>query len=244
MESRRVIKVSVISDFTCPFCYIGHRELLDAIVLCQDLPIDFDIEYRPYKLMASLSEGESIDKKMYYINKAKSAEAHLAEKLKVLRSWGERLGIVVKYGGVISETSRAHRLSLKAYHMGGQDLQLPILTALFHAFTTLNQDIGDYEVLAGIAEDVGMMSKAEALEFLESDELKTEVVNFMSAAKEGGVKGVPVAVVQEKWVVEGSQKAECFVSIFKKIAANTESMPGTPIPGPICGSMSVKPVKV
>lgn len=238
--ARKVIKVSVISDFSCAFCYIGHKELLDALELCRDLPVDFDVEYRPYKLMTFLAEGESVDKKVYFLKKGVRAE-----KLQVLRTWGEKLGIDIKFGGVISETTRAHRLSLKAYHIGGQDLQLPVLTAIFHACCTLNQDIGDYEVLAGIAEEVGMMSKEEALAFLKSDDLKSDVTNFMQAAKEGGVKGVPVAVVQDKWAVEGSQKADCFASIFRKLAACTESIPGTPVvAGPICASASVQPISV
>jgi predicted DsbA family dithiol-disulfide isomerase len=86
--SRRVIKVSVISDFACPFCYIAHKELLDALELCRDLPVDFDVEYRPYKLMTTLAEGESIDKKLFYVSRPQ-----YAEKLKVLRTWGERVGI-------------------------------------------------------------------------------------------------------------------------------------------------------
>jgi predicted DsbA family dithiol-disulfide isomerase len=242
--SRRVVKVSVISDFSCPFCYIGHKELMDALQHSQDLPVEFDVEYRPFNLITTLAEGESIDKKLYYVNKCGGA-AHQAEKLKVIRTWGEKIGIDMKFGGVISESSRAHRLSLKAYHLGGQDLQLPILTALFHSHCTLNQDIGNYEVLAQIADDVGMMSKDEALTFLESDELKSEVANYMSAARTGGVKGVPVTVVQGKWAIEGAQKAECFSSIFKKLASNSESAPGTPIPGPICQtSAAVKPCPI
>src|SRR5215475_10001468 len=35
----------------------------------------------------------------------------------------------------------------------------------------------------------------------------------MNAAREGGVKGVPVAVIQGKWVIEGAQKADCLVSV-------------------------------
>jgi predicted DsbA family dithiol-disulfide isomerase len=240
--SRRVVKVSVISDFSCPFCYIGHKELLDALEHCSDLPVDFDVEYRPYNLVTTLADGESIDKKLYYLKKCGE---HQAEKLKVIRTWGEKIGIEMKFGGVISESSRAHRLSLKAYLLGGQELQLPTLTALFHSHCTLNHDIGNYDVLAQIADDVGVMSKEEALTFLESDELKSEVASYMSAARAGGVKGVPVAVVQGKWAIEGAQKAECFTSIFKKLASNSESVPGTPIPGPICQTAAaVKPCAV
>lgn len=38
----------------------------NAIERCQDIPVSFEIEYRPYKLQPSLKEGQVIQKKEFY----------------------------------------------------------------------------------------------------------------------------------------------------------------------------------
>jgi predicted DsbA family dithiol-disulfide isomerase len=61
----------------------------------------------------------------------------------------------------MSQSTRAHRLSRKAYLVGGQEKQLPLLCALFRAFLEDGQDIADLDVLSDIAQQVGVFSKAE-----------------------------------------------------------------------------------
>lgn len=61
----------------------------------------------------------------------------------------------------MSQTTRAHRLVQKAYQLGGQRLQVPVLCAIFKAHMEDGKDIADYDVLADLAESAGTMSKAE-----------------------------------------------------------------------------------
>ena len=61
----------------------------------------------------------------------------------------------------MSQSTRAHRLCQKAYRIGGQELQLPVLCAVFKAYLEDGQDIADNHVLADIAQTAGMMSKNE-----------------------------------------------------------------------------------
>lgn len=64
--------------------------------------------------------------------------------------------------GYVSQSTRGHRLSRKAYHLGGQKLQLPLLCAIYKAHLQEGKDIADFEVLADIATSVGMMTREEA----------------------------------------------------------------------------------
>jgi predicted DsbA family dithiol-disulfide isomerase len=134
----------------------------------------------------------------------------------------------------MASTVRAHRLSVKAYRVGGQRLQLPFLSAVLKASACDGKDIGSIDVLSSIAEEVGVMSKQEAIEFLKGDELKEEVMNMAESARGNGVKGVPVTVIDGKWALGGAQKAEVFVQIFRKLAAAAAvgSAP-SPFPSPI-----------
>ena len=61
----------------------------------------------------------------------------------------------------MSQTTRAHRLVQKAYKLGGQRLQVPLLCAIFKAHLEDGKDIADFNILADIAESSGTMSHKE-----------------------------------------------------------------------------------
>ena len=56
---------------------------------------------------------------------------------------------------------RSHRLVSKAYEMGGSAVQIALITEIFRAYCEDDLDISDARVLADVAEESGMMSKAE-----------------------------------------------------------------------------------
>ncbi len=62
---------------------------------------------------------------------------------------------------MIGHTTNAHRLCYKAAQIGGQDSQLKIITAIFYASMVDSKDISDIQVLAEVAESVGLMTKDE-----------------------------------------------------------------------------------
>lgn len=233
--STRVVKVTVINDLICPNCYIGFQELLLAVQQCTNLPITFDIEYRPFCLNSNIPEDTTIDKKPFYADKY-GAE-NVKAKNEALLDWGREIGLDLNFeDGVISSTVRAHRLSVKAYRLGGQLLQIPLLAAIFKAYTIDSKDIGSLDVLGDAAESAGVMSKEQAIEFLKGDELKDEVMKMTEVAKAKGVKGVPLVIIDGRWAVSGGQRAEIFVQIFKKLAAAataTADVAQSPLPTPL-----------
>lgn len=62
---------------------------------------------------------------------------------------------------MIGHTTNAHRLCYKAAQISGQDSQLKIITAIFYASMVDSKDISDIQVLAEVAESVGLMTKDE-----------------------------------------------------------------------------------
>jgi predicted DsbA family dithiol-disulfide isomerase len=63
--------------------------------------------------------------------------------------------------GQISQSTRSHRLSVKAYKVGGQDMQQALLQAYFKAYFNEGKDIGNFDLLGEIAQSVGLMGKAQ-----------------------------------------------------------------------------------
>ena len=64
-------------------------------------------------------------------------------------------------GGMVSQTTRAHRLALKAYRTGGQAMQQAVIRQFFYQGCGEGKDIGNYELLADIAAQAGVMGRAE-----------------------------------------------------------------------------------
>lgn len=69
------------------------------------------------------------------------------------------------FRGVMSQTIRAHRLCQKAYKIGGQAKQIPLMCAVFKAYMEEGRDIADINVLAELAESSGTMSKDDVSRF-------------------------------------------------------------------------------
>lgn len=226
MTITKAIKLTVISDIICPWCYIGQRELDSALEMCKDLPIEVEIEYRPYRIYPSLHDGQFIDKRKWYESKFGEDKIKTMEQMVVPRA--RELGIDLKFtDGIITQTTLAHRLMLKAWKIGGQNTQQALLSALFKGYFEESANVGDTDVLADMAVTANMLTKEEAVSFLESDELLDEVETMINESKKKGISGVPFIVINGKWAVSGGQTAEIFAQIFQKLA-NCE--PTTPRP--------------
>lgn len=213
----RVVHLKVVSDSICPWCLIGTMELRKALARAKEnsLPLKINVEYRPYQLDPTLPEDTTVDRKERYLKKfgdrMQSIQDNMAERARPL-------GLNLKFGGVIRQTTPSHRLLLKAYKKGGQDAQQAILTEVLKGFHELEQDIGDPEILAGYAEKTGVMSRAETLEFLNGDEMKKEVADGIEEAREMGVTGVPFTVINNKWAISGGQPSEVFYQVLERLS--------------------------
>ena len=63
--------------------------------------------------------------------------------------------------GVMTQTTLAHRLLLKAWKIGGQETQQALLTTLFKRYFEDLANIGDTSVLADMAVSAKLMTKEE-----------------------------------------------------------------------------------
>ena len=60
-----MINIKVISDTICPWCYIGKKQLEEAINKIDN--IEFDISYKPFHLDPTMPIG-GVDRKKYIDN--------------------------------------------------------------------------------------------------------------------------------------------------------------------------------
>lgn len=95
MESTppRLVKLMIVSDFSCPWCYIGHKAIDAAIAKCKahNLPLEFDIEYRPYLLNSQMGEDEVYERQKWFL--AKFGPERAATMVKVFSDRAKDLGL-------------------------------------------------------------------------------------------------------------------------------------------------------
>jgi predicted DsbA family dithiol-disulfide isomerase len=88
---------------------------------------------------------------------------------------------------------------------------------LLAAYFTDGLDIGDVEILADCAAEVGFERDA-IVEFLESDRGSAEVAAELREGYENGITAVPTYVFNGAWAVPGAQEPETFAQVLGRMA--------------------------
>ncbi|KAG8988776.1 hypothetical protein FRB94_000423 [Tulasnella sp. JGI-2019a] len=218
LYSPRTLKLTVWQDPNCPCCYIGDREMDKAIACVREREGDVQVqlEYKPFLVDPALPFGKPISRQEHLKDRYGSLQAESLQRM--IRTRGEELGIDFKFTGPISSSLNAHRLIMHAYTIGGGLAQQHLLSAIHRSVLEECQDVGCIDLLSSCAEKAGIMSKAEALDFLRSGELGEKVHEEIVVARtERGVSGVPFTVIDDKWAVTGGQSADVYEQIFMKV---------------------------
>jgi len=206
------LKIDIVSDVVCPWCVIGFKNLQTAIKQMSN-EIDFEINWKPYELHPEIPKN-GYDKKLYMQQKFGDASGR-ASPYNQIKEIGKSLGFEFNFSKTerIPNTFSAHRLLWKSKEY---NLQTKLSEALFKAYFTDGKDIGSDEVLAGIAQEVGM-DKLEVLKFLSSKEGGQETADEEMEFIEKSIGAVPTYFINEKYIIQGGQEPETFVSFLNKI---------------------------
>lgn len=113
---------------------------------------------------------------------------------------------------VVTKTEDAHRLIHLAREQGKQD---EMITRIYRAYFSEGQHVGDHEVLANIAAEVGL-DRDEVLQMLQSDDYTDTVQADMSQAMQLGISGVPFYVINQKYGISGAQGEKVFSEALNK----------------------------
>ena len=112
-------------------------------------------------------------------------------------------------------TLLAHRLIRSVAH--DRPLQDAVVKRLFQAFFEENSNIGNIEVLAGLAAECGL-DKHEITEILASSTFEHEVKTEIETASRMGISGVPCFIFEQKYAVSGAQAPETLANAIAQIA--------------------------
>lgn len=209
-----MIRIDIVSDAICPWCFIGKRRLERA--LAAEAPEKLVVGWRPFQLNPDMP-AEGMDRKEYLRLKFGSDSG--GERYKHVVAAGLEEGIPFDFGAMrrTPNTIAAHRLIRRAEAEGTQDATVE---ALFQAYFTRGADIGDLDTLADLAASIGADRDAVRA-FLASDEGDTEVRAEDAFARRVGIQGVPCFVIERKYAISGAQPPEAFAEVFARVRAES-----------------------
>ncbi len=209
----KTINIEMVSDFACPWCFLGKRRLKKAIEQQPDL--DTTLYWRPFQLNPDMPRGGR-NRRDYYRNKFGDQGAkNLRETLK---NAGAEEGIVFcnEPDAMAPNTLSAHVLMFWATEDENIDTNA-LAEKLFNAHHVACENIGDHDVLVRIAGEAGMdeasvMSKLAAGD--DEDKVKEQI--HQSAAR--AISSVPFFIINDRYGISGAQPAETLASAFDQIA--------------------------
>ncbi|MBP1163929.1 putative DsbA family dithiol-disulfide isomerase [Chryseobacterium sp. PvR013] len=213
------MKIEIWSDVMCPFCYIGKNNFEQAL---SKLPFkdEVEVEWKSFQLDPTLDPKETQDTIQYFREKKGVAEAQATQMLGQVRQMGKGAGIDFNFGKtLITNTFSAHKLlHLAKKHNKANEME----EALFIAHFIDGKNVGDRDVLVGLAEHLGI-DKDEAIQAVTTDQLDYEVNQDIQEARNNGVSGVPFFVLNGKYAVSGAQPVEVFENALQQTYKETVS---------------------
>ena len=204
------IEVDMVSDFVCPWCWLGFKYYLKAAKGSKPKP---NLTFRPYMLDPNVPEGGTEYRTYMKAKFGDKPDSRWKAMRDHLESAGPEAGIEFDFKAITMRpnTLNAHRLMRWAQ---GQDLGFECAEKLFIAYMEKGEDIGDPDILVRIAGEIGMDSDLTR-DLLTREDDKIDVLNEVMFFKGLGVSGVPTFIYNGQYAVQGAQPPEQHKSILK-----------------------------
>jgi predicted DsbA family dithiol-disulfide isomerase len=199
------LEVVVTSDFICPWCWIGHRNLRDGIAKAGLDAQAVQVRFAPFELNPDMpTQGQN--RQAYRTRKFGSWARSQAMDAEVAMA-GKRVGAEFNCERVLvtPNTRLAHRLMFWAQSQGDAAKLEALPEAIFFAYFSQGRDIGMADVLVEIAAATGFDADAVRA-FLKLDTGEREVVAKEVQAQLDGVHSVPMIRIAGR-AISGAQPA-------------------------------------
>ncbi len=205
------MNVEIWSDIACPWCYIGKRHFEAALAEFEHAD-DVNITWRSYELDPLAppevpgASAEIIAKK--YGMSAEQAHAAEARVTQTAANAGLEYHLDRSRMG---STFDAHRIVHLAKQHGLQDA---MKERMFQARFIDGELMSDPETLVAAAVEVGL-PEDEVRATLSSDRFADEVRADEDTAREFGITGVPMFVIDRKFGASGAQPSEQLLGLLR-----------------------------
>lgn len=194
------LSLIIVSDFVCPWCYIGLMEV-------DRLRAEYDVELRfaPYLLDPSTPPAGK-PRKPY--TKPGNPPSPMEERATIL-------GLRFARGRTFTSNSLlAHEAAEFAAETGADAFAFH--RRMFKAYFEDLEDVGNIDVIVAAGRDAGL-DGAGLREALNDRRYRQEVQDGLNWSREIGVSAVPTFVFDDRYGFAGAQDYETFVSVVERL---------------------------
>src|ERR1700750_3420331 len=212
MPHQTPVRIDVVSDVVCPWCFIGKHRLEQAIALKPDIPVE--VHWHPYYLNDWIPL-EGISRTEYLTTKFGSPERYKDIAQRVAQAAAAE-GLVYAIDKINRQpnTRDAHRLIRWADSLG---CAAEMKQKLMDLYFTDGADLSDREALVQAAVSVGF-NEDNVRKALASDMDIAEIAEQVQSAKEAGIQGVPCFIFGGKFAVSGAQAPDYLAEAIERAA--------------------------
>ena len=207
------VRIEVISDVVCPWCFIGKRRLERALELLRQASPQAEVEviWHPFQLNPELPL-EGIERSEYLARKFGSRAQDIYGRVTAV---GRSVGIDFAFERIVRQpnTAPAHQLIALAQAKGRQD---QMVEALFRAYFLEGVDLTRTPNLLALAGQAGL-DRDEARTWLEDDAQWQAVQAADGQARALGVSGVPFFIFDQRLAVSGAQEPEVLLRALSEV---------------------------
>ena len=206
------IKIDIVSDVACPWCYVGKKRIESAIKQWDGTEIE--VEWHPFQLDPSIPK-EGLDRDTYLTNKFGSLDGPM-EMTKRLEESGKTEGINFNFGKewLAVNTLPLHQL----LHVAGEEGFKDALKERFmRAYFDENLHLNDADVLSNIMAEYDWTAE-KTNRIINDDSIAYTVKQEIAHYQQRGVNSVPFFIINDKYGISGAQPPEAFLEAFKQIA--------------------------
>jgi predicted DsbA family dithiol-disulfide isomerase len=199
------MKITVFSDYICPFCYIG----IETLHKIQPEVPPFTLEWKGFQIHPEYpATGIPAEERMRQYGKERYAGIW-----RNILSLAGNIGLEMCRPPLLTNSLLALEATEYAKEQGHEEA---FSRAVYRAYFQTGQNIGDLEVLLPLAQEAGLDPQAVQVHLQEG----TYTARIQSAQQEAhtlGISGVPTFVVGPAQIV-GAQPPEVLASMLKRVA--------------------------
>lgn len=210
------IRVDVVSDIVCPWCYIGKRRLEAALKTLEN-EVSAEIVYHPFQLdPTSPKKGRPFRHHM----ESRFGRERAATMFSHVEQVASEVGLDFNFAEIAKDfnTLDLHRLLTVAYEKG---LQSVTKEALMDAHFVRRVDLTDEATVISTLTAIGW-SEEDILDVLKSDKGYESVQGELEYFRQLGVTGVPFFILNNKYALSGAQPESVFVDALRKVLAEAK----------------------
>eukprot|EP01045_Picozoa_sp_COSAG04_P027046 COSAG04_NODE_3883_length_2451_cov_2.389031_3_plen_258_part_00 len=221
----RRVRVEVVADVVCPWCYIGLSRMQGALAAAEAEGVTVDVTYTPFILRRHLPK-EGIDKFAMFEQMFGSASAVRQKYAGIARAAAAEGLCFDPEEQLAGNSEDAQRLMLWANdraqpHAGAHFRSL--LTELFVRYNCHRAWLGDHAALVEAADAVGL-DGAEAAALLAGQRYGAELEAGLARAAALGATSVPLYVVggggtAQPLLIRGAVEADELTAAIRQMAA-------------------------